>query len=425
MSFLSGLTNIVGGIIGGNAAQSEMQKAEDLLNAGIKRIEGLQVPDLTKDLLLQQFMETGDYSPQHLENLVDKFAPAALITEPPENRLRQLDTYAQVKQVTLSGLSPQDKLGIEEIRKKAAQDVMSQIASGESAFKQRGQFGSGQQYAGQLLASQGAANRASSEGMEIAAKAMQNKQNALQNMIGLGENIRQQDLSLAERNQQAINEHRLFSNKYMSERSGNVWANKNKLAAEQRGYKQDLSRSNTEMANAEARRKGYEAPMKMFDMLMGKEKARANLEGSLADLHVGRGQAKAQMWSDIGAGAGKMVDPISDYMKSGGGGGGGGGFGGNPLSGGSMKFTTDPALMANAASIAASDVKLKENIEHIGNDDFTGLPIYDFNYKGNGDRYRGVIAQDVEKVMPDAVTERNGVKYVDYNKLGMKMFKLT
>lgn len=407
MSVLSGLANIVGGIIGGNAAQSEMQRAEDLLNAGIKRIEGLQVPDLTKDLLLQQFMETGDYSPQHLENLVDKFAPAALITEPPENRLRQLDTYAQVKQVTLSGLSPQDRLGIEEIRKKAAQDVMSQIASGESTFKQRGQFGSGQQYAGQLSASQGAASRASSEGMEIAAKAMQNKQNALQNMIGLGENIRQQDLSLAERNQQAINEHRLFSNKYMSERSGNIWANKNKLASEQRGYKQDLNRANTEMANAETRRKGYEAPMKMFDMLMGKEKARANLEGSLADVHIGRGQAKAQMWSDIASGVGKMVDPLSDYLKS---------------SGGDDK---KKEAAAQLAASGGSDVKLKENIEHIGNDDFTGLPIYDFNYKGDGDRYRGVIAQDVEKVMPDAVTERNGVKYVDYNKLGMKMFKLT
>ncbi len=79
-----------------------------------------------------------------------------------------------------------------------------------------------------------------------------------------------------------------------------------------------------------------------------------------------------------------------------------------------MGATAAPFLMM------ASDIRLKENIEPVG--EVKGIPWYHFNYKGDGTRYEGAMAQDVERIMPEAVTTReDGMKMVDYGLLGVEM----
>ena len=74
------------------------------------------------------------------------------------------------------------------------------------------------------------------------------------------------------------------------------------------------------------------------------------------------------------------------------------------------------------AGIAASDIELKENIEHVGVSP-SGLNIYEWNYIDNTrQRYRGVIAQDVLTKLPNAVAEMdNGYLGVDYNQIDVNM----
>lgn len=71
-----------------------------------------------------------------------------------------------------------------------------------------------------------------------------------------------------------------------------------------------------------------------------------------------------------------------------------------------------------------SDIRAKENIEFFGK--HNGYTLYDFNYIGNPQRYRGVMAQDVQKINPDAVATNpeNGLMMVDYAKLGFPLQKL-
>lgn len=57
-----------------------------------------------------------------------------------------------------------------------------------------------------------------------------------------------------------------------------------------------------------------------------------------------------------------------------------------------------------------SDMRLKENIRYIGEDE-RGLGIYEFNYKGSNRTRRGVIAQDVARKYPDAVIRDNNKGY--------------
>lgn len=76
------------------------------------------------------------------------------------------------------------------------------------------------------------------------------------------------------------------------------------------------------------------------------------------------------------------------------------------------------AYLGNPA-VFASDVDLKENIEHVGNEN--GFNTYTFNYKGDDVTYKGVMAQEVMETRPDAVAVINGHYAVNYDKIGVKM----
>ena len=84
-----------------------------------------------------------------------------------------------------------------------------------------------------------------------------------------------------------------------------------------------------------------------------------------------------------------------------GGGGGGGGRGGG---GGGRR----------------SDINSKHDIALIGRLD-NGLGFYRYRYNGSDKAYVGVMAQEVQTVMPDAVVRgRDGYLRVFYDKLGLK-----
>ena len=76
-------------------------------------------------------------------------------------------------------------------------------------------------------------------------------------------------------------------------------------------------------------------------------------------------------------------------------------------------------ILAAAAPyfFAASDVRLKTNIEKIGTRK-DGLGVYEYNYIWGGPKQFGVMAQEVEKKYPEAVLNIDGYKAVNYGLLG-------
>lgn len=71
---------------------------------------------------------------------------------------------------------------------------------------------------------------------------------------------------------------------------------------------------------------------------------------------------------------------------------------------------------------AASDRRLKQHIVPVGQDERTGLGLYEFSYIDDpvGKRYRGVMADEVLNVMPDAViVGEDGFMRVVYDMLGI------
>lgn len=75
---------------------------------------------------------------------------------------------------------------------------------------------------------------------------------------------------------------------------------------------------------------------------------------------------------------------------------------------------------AAGAYFGASDIRLKTNIVEVGKE--KGHKIYEFDYLDGSGRFRGVMAQDVLEIEPEAVKMMpNGYYAVDYGKLGLEM----
>lgn len=70
-------------------------------------------------------------------------------------------------------------------------------------------------------------------------------------------------------------------------------------------------------------------------------------------------------------------------------------------------------LFGLGSALIQSDRRLKTDIKKIGKTN-KGINIYSYRYKGSGQPQIGVMAQEVEKVNPKAVSEINGFKAVNY-----------
>lgn len=75
---------------------------------------------------------------------------------------------------------------------------------------------------------------------------------------------------------------------------------------------------------------------------------------------------------------------------------------------------------------AFSDRRLKTNITVVGRDKGTSLPIYEFSYKADpARRFRGVMADEAERVMPAAVRYgADGFARVNYRMLGVPFLEV-
>lgn len=95
--------------------------------------------------------------------------------------------------------------------------------------------------------------------------------------------------------------------------------------------------------------------------------------------------------------------------------------GSSQSSGSSSTGGTAGNLISTAASLYSlfSDKRLKKNIKHIGEEN--GFPLYEFTYRHDPkeQKYIGVMAQDVEKINPEAVSNRDGYKAVNYGMIGV------
>ncbi len=78
-------------------------------------------------------------------------------------------------------------------------------------------------------------------------------------------------------------------------------------------------------------------------------------------------------------------------------------------------------VTGSETAAAASDIRLKRDIALLSRLD-NGLGLYRYRYLWSDQVYVGVMAQEVEKVMPEAVARgADGYLRVDYQRLGLRL----
>lgn len=85
------------------------------------------------------------------------------------------------------------------------------------------------------------------------------------------------------------------------------------------------------------------------------------------------------------------------------------------------------STMGKNAGWANSDPRLKTNVERVGFHEGAGLNLYEFNYLNDpsGKRYRGVMADEVQRFYPSAVRYDDlGFASVNYTMLGIEMVEV-
>jgi hypothetical protein len=68
-----------------------------------------------------------------------------------------------------------------------------------------------------------------------------------------------------------------------------------------------------------------------------------------------------------------------------------------------------------------SDERLTRDVQEVASLD-SGIKLYRFRYRWNATEYVGVMAQDIAKLLPDAVSkDADGYLLADYHRLGLQL----
>ena len=200
----------VGAIIGGGAVVGQLggqylagQQAKSL--AGSNRLQALgtlaqalnRPPEIPEIQYLQyarpeEYTLAGTLSPEELSE-----TELRQIVTSPEFRQAQLDVLQRFQEQGEQGLTAIDRAALVDIQNEIARQERGQREAILSNMAQRGLAGSGQELAANLLAGQESAQRASEEGMRIAAQQQANRQEALARVAQLSGGLEQTDYERA------------------------------------------------------------------------------------------------------------------------------------------------------------------------------------------------------------------------------------
>lgn len=339
-----------------------------------KSFDELQLPDIADmQIQLEQLIQQGILTPEAAQAIMQEQTELGNISTDPSLRNAQIEALNSLQDISSSGgLTAMDRAQLGQLQTELSnQERGSREAIMQNA-QARGVGGSGLELAQQLMNQQGSAQRASQQGMDIAAQAQARALEAIQQAGQLGGNIRSQDFDEQARIAQAQDAINQFN---------------------------AANKQNTNMANVNARNQAQQYNL--------------DQRQNIANQNVGlRNQQQMHNKNLL------QQDFENRYKKAGG--------------QAQQTQANNQANQQNAnliggviGSVAmASDHRVKENVSEFNPLDFMNeLTGYKYTYKnpekhGEGEQV-GIMSSDLKKVAPQAVTEDNeGVERVDFSKLG-------
>lgn len=227
-------------------------KADKMRQAALDAFNAIQTPEL-KDLQVQldKYVQTGRLTPEQAEaQLLQSNAFNDIVTDPALAGAQKQALTALQNVGTSGGLTAIDKAQLQDITNEQNQVAKGRNEAVMQQAQQRGMGGSDVNTVNQLLNEQGAADRASQRGTDVAAQA---QARALQALVAAGTTagqIRGQDYGEQANKAQAANAIDLFNKQTLNQTNlYNVDA-ANKAQAANLANEQAISNANTSTVNA-------------------------------------------------------------------------------------------------------------------------------------------------------------------------------
>lgn len=375
-------------------------EARDLAQQVTNQFRDLKLPSIEDmKVMLEREVLKGTYTPAQAQAILQQRSEMDNIQTDPRLREAQLAALTGLQDIAQSGgLTTADRGLLQAAAQEAGQYERGQREAILQNAQQRGVAGSGLEMLSKLQAQQSGADRMSAEGFKTAQLAQQRQMDALMQSGALGGQIRGQDFGQAAdiaRANDAINNFNVANRQDVVNR--NVDAN-NQGQMFNLDREQALQTRNTTTRNQQELI-NKQLPQQDFNNRLSKTSGVADgLLAQSAGKTAEAGQNLGFVGSLVGTG-GQMASSYQDRK--------------NRLE-----------VADRMAGKAASDRSLKQDVEPLDSaallDALTGYK-YKYKNKSDGDGVQvGVMAQDLQKVAPHAVTPResDGKLEIDYGKLG-------
>lgn len=297
-----------GGLVGGALGAGDRAAAREKQIQATSILEEISAaPDAARPLILEKYRQAGILTPD-MEAYISA-GPSAMekVTTSGEGINAQKEALKQMLERSKTGMTATDRAALAQAQSQAATEQNAKQQQILQQFAQRGQGGAGAQLAAQLQAAQGGSNQASQNALDIMGRSQQQALQAAAQSGGLGAQLEGQQFGEASQKAQAADQMNRFNvQNQLAAQHSNVGA-RNQAQAANLANLQNIGNQNVNLANTEAARQRAGEQQNFNNQLnLARTKAGA-LSGQAQNLQAS-GDKTAQSWTDIGAGAGGILN---------------------------------------------------------------------------------------------------------------------
>lgn len=348
--------------------------------SGINYWKNLAAPTQNElSYILDQYVQLGVLAPEDVDTIVQDPSTLESFLEDPETTASQIKSLKELETLGEGKLTDTDRANMMQQMQMEAQQERANREAILSNARSRGVAGSGLEMAAQLQSQQDAANRASRAGVDVNVAAQQRALQALGQAGSLAGQMRGQDLDVAQRKAAATDAINQFNTQNRQNVEKQNVDTRNKAQAANLAERQRIAEANVKQTN-EQRRIASDARQQQFENELAKTQGIGAAYAENERIRKGVDDAKKQQQGQNAQTAATVVAAMFSDER--------------------VKKDVKPVNMSEILDkIAPVKFKYKDMMEQYGED--------------TSKDHVGVMAQDVEKGMPELVSEVDGIKTID------------
>lgn len=284
----------------------DREQQERLMQEMLKEYQDLREPTVAEqEIQPELYQVAGTYNPEMEQTALQGDSAYGDIQMDPRTRDAEMAALEELSKIGREGgLRLSDRVALNDITGEVARADKGRRDATLQRMQARGRGGSGFELASMLSGGQDAANRASDEGLKIAAMAQDNALNAIAQGGQLAGNIRGADYAQAARAADAKDAIARFNAQQQQGVYGRNVNRANEGQTTNLGIRQGVMDANVGVKNA-AQQHNKGLIQQRFNNKMKLADARGNARSKAAGFYGDRAQGTADMWGQMGQGMSK------------------------------------------------------------------------------------------------------------------------